>query len=418
LWSLGFALALAFSLTVGAGTNPRNDFTQNVWMPARLVLDGASPYYPSRDQVDAALGQYSTYFPDFNSGPNYHAIYPLWTALAFAPFGAMAYELAFALWRAANIVLLVWGVGAILRSCNPSFRSTRRTALIALGLTLLLAFTNRETLITLIIGQFAIIELGLLAAVWGWLVSSERLNSKRRLWGDVLAGLALAVLATKPQAVGLGVLLIGLWALSRRRFATAGSAVASLAILLLVPNIFYPWSLGEWLRVVTDGQAASQMKVSASVWGVSYQWLGPDLPWQAVAAVLTLVGLVALLPRWWRDLRDRTSPVPLSLPLTLCMNSVVSPYMLGYEHVVLFLPALVLLAAVGLPGEEAPEEARSRARWRIALYVWLGVLPYLVFAVQASIGESLMEYPAIAYSAAMLALCWIAKLQWKRSAEA
>ena len=43
--------------------------------------------------------------------------------------------------------------------------------------------------------------------------------------GDILVGVALAVLATKPQAMGLHVVLLGLWAISRRRWAIPVSAV-------------------------------------------------------------------------------------------------------------------------------------------------------------------------------------------------
>src|SRR5207302_5584277 len=204
----------------------------------------------------------------------------------------------------------------------------------------------RETFRNLYAGQFAIIEFGLLAAVWGWLIpvggKQKAVGRKGSREGilptaycllptDVLVGLALAALITKPQVMGLPVLLILLWALSRRRLAIPISAAVSLALLLLVPALLYPGSLASWLNVVfgSRGQAYSQVGVSASVWGVSYQWLGDGTLWVAVAGFLTIVGLLLLLPWWRRDLRDRTSPVPLALPLTLCMNSVISPYMLG-----------------------------------------------------------------------------------------
>lgn len=419
LWVVGFIVALGICLQWGQGTGVHNDFTQNVWLPARLVLDGHNPYFPSRSHVDTALGEYSVEFTrpnprdNFNSGGEFHFIYPLWIALVLSPFAAIPLAMATALWRALNLVLLVWGVGAVLRATNPTFRPFRPQALAAIGVTVLLCVlpTFRESFVTLYHGQFSIIELGLLAAVWGWLVSSARLAGRQRASGDVLAGVALAALATKPQVVGLAVVLIGLWALSRKRFVIPVAAISTLALLLLVPNVFYSWSLPDWLRVVFGGQAGSQAEVSASVWGLSYQWMGASSPWKAVATVLSLVGIAALLPRWWGDFKDRTSPVPVSLPLTLCMNSVISPYLLGYEDVALLMPALVLLALAGLPGEQTtPEEARNGKRWRFAVYAWLAVLPAVVLAMQAISG---LEYPAIVQSLAMLALWWVAKPQWK-----
>jgi hypothetical protein len=405
LWLVFALMALGFSFQWTAGTSVHNDFTQNVWLPSRLVLNGANPYKPTRSQVDAALGDYKSAFEGFNSGSSYHFIYPIWVALVMAPFGAAPLVGATAVWRAANIVLLVWGIGGVLRSTGRTYRSIRPASIAALAVALLLGLVYRESILTVYLGQFAIIEFGLLAAIWGWLLSSGELGPGRRAWGDALVGVALAVLATKPQAVGLAVLLVALWALSRRRWVIPAAAAVGLAALLLVPALFYPWSLGDWFSVAFGGQASSQVQVSASVWGLSYQWLqnsGGTPIWLPVAALLSLAGLLLLVPMWRRDLRDKVSYVPLSLLVTLCINSVISPYMLGYEHVVLLLPALVFLSYAGLPGEHATPEAASSARlWRLGIFTWLGLLPFIVVALQAVLER---EYPAILQSASLLVL--------------
>src|SRR5439155_9575633 len=74
LWVVGALLALSLSMQWSAVTGVHNDFTQNVWLPSRLVLDGANPYHPTRTQVDAALGAYSKDFVGFNSGKEYQFI--------------------------------------------------------------------------------------------------------------------------------------------------------------------------------------------------------------------------------------------------------------------------------------------------------------------------------------------------------
>src|SRR5205085_12224164 len=95
-----------------------------------------------------------------------------------------------------------------------------------------------------------------------------------------------------------------------------------------------------------------------------------------------------------------------------CMNSVISPYLLGYEDVVLLMPALILLALAGLPGEQAtPEEARNSKQWRFAVYAWLALLPLVILVIQVVLGG--LEYPLILQSLAMLALWWVAKPKWK-----
>jgi hypothetical protein len=403
VWLAGFVVAFLLMWQWGMGTGVHNDFTQNVWLPSHLLLDGANPYNPTRAQVDAALGAYAGEFEVFNSGTNYHAIYPMWVSVVFAPFAVLPLTLSLALWRAANLMLLLWGVVRLLRVSNPAFRSMRFAPAAAVGVTLLLAVIYRESVVTLFSGQFSIIEFGLLVGVWGYLISSGIGEGKRQLVGEILVGVALALLATKPQAVGLPVVLIGLWALARRRWAIPAAAVVSLALLLALPMLFYPSSLGDWLGVVAGGQASSQVEVSASVWGLSYQWLNGVVPWVPVAAVLTVVGLVALVPSWRRDLTDRKSIVPLALPLTICMNSVISPYMLGYEQVLLLIPAMIFLAAAGLPGEQS--DAGSR-QWRLVVYGWMAVLPFLIVVIQTFVDK---EYPVVLQSATMLVMCWLAE---------
>lgn len=403
-WFAGFLLALWLALQWGQGTGVRNDFTQNVWLPSHLLLDGVIPYSPTRAEVDAVLGSYAGTFTEFNSGKNYHAIYPIWVSIVFMPFAVLPLQFSLALWRALNLLLLLWGIVHLLRVCNPSFRSPRFAAVAATGITLLLAVIYRESIVTLFSGQFSIIEFGLLVGIWCYLISSRMDAGNRRLVGDILTGVALAVLATKPQAVGLPVLLLGLWAFSRRRWAIPISAVVSLVLLLVVPLLVYPSSLSDWLGIVAGGQASSQVQVSASVWGLSYQWLHDFMPWVPVAAVLTLVGLATLVPGWRRDLMDRTSPVPQALPLAICMNAIISPYMLGYEQVLLLIPAMIFLAAAGLPDEQT--DATSR-RWRLAVYGWMAVLPFLIVAMQALFIDK--EYPVVLQTAIMLVMCWMAQ---------
>src|SRR5687767_6062424 len=195
LWVGAFLIALMLFLQWDAGVH--SDFTQNAWLPARLVLGGANPYAPSRPEVDAALGAYSSEFVQFNGGDQYFFIYPMWVAVFFSPLATLPLTLAVAAWRAANLLLLAWGIVTLLRASNPLFRSSRPAVIAAVGLILLLGFVYRETITTLFGGQFSIVEFGLLVAIWAWLASASTKTQSRLLLGDALAGLALAVLATK-----------------------------------------------------------------------------------------------------------------------------------------------------------------------------------------------------------------------------
>lgn len=411
-WGLGLLLLLWPALTLGPATGVDNDFTENVWLPARLLLDGVDPYAPPPPAVDAALGPHRAAFPLFNGGPRYYFIYPLWVAVAMLPLGALPLETATALWRAANALLLIWAAGALMRAANPALRRPTLAAVAALAVGTLLVLTFRPSLLTLHIGQFSIIELGLLTAVWGWLLRSGSRVPDQVRWGDLLAGAALAVLLTKPQAVGLPVLLLLLWSLTRRRWAIPAATVGALAALLLLPLALRPASLGDWLATIFGGrgQAISQAPASASVWGLSAAAFGEQGAWPVVAALACLPLLALLLPRWRADLLRPAAPAPLSLPLTIGVNSLVSPYLLGYEHVLLLLPALLLLASAGAPEQPPGTLGAGARRWlRLGLYAWLILLPLLVITAQALLQN---EYPHVAQSATLLALSWAVPLAW------
>jgi hypothetical protein len=83
--------------------------------------------------------------------------------------------------------------------------------------------------------------------------------------------------------------------------------------------------------------------------------------------------------------------------------------MLQYEHEVLLLPALVFLAAAGLPNERTDAGAR---RWRLSMYVWMAALPFLIVALQVVEDK---EYVTVIQSATMLAICLVAQLNWSNA---
>ena len=150
--------------------------------PLRLVLDGANPYAlhaPGRRRI----GAYSTQFDVFNSGQSYFFIYPLWLALACRPRRDAAC-LATRYGAPIKVMLLVWVSGRI-EVIGISFRGVR-TRQWRPVLTISLCLVYRESILTLFIGQFAIIEL----ACWqlyGMLVS--RMSHHTPMYhGDALVG--------------------------------------------------------------------------------------------------------------------------------------------------------------------------------------------------------------------------------------
>lgn len=275
-----------------------------------------------------------------------HYAYPLWTAVALLPIGALPLEPAATLWMAISIGAAVFGASALWRA----YGGTPRYA----GLFATLVFTSQPFWVLVVGGQIT----GLLLGLVGWLASS--LATRR----DASGGVALALLALKPQLVVLTLPAMALDALRlrRRRFVVAAGIAG--AVMVLVPLAFIPaWPL-EWL-----GQVGPQrLHIAAllpTAWGVAGDLLG-NVAWGAVIAV-AVIAATALIAR-------DVDPLAL-LALTLPLSLVVTPHAWSYDHLVLVASWAFVLARLD---RAAP---RTRVGLLIALLVIAAPAPWLLYRV-------------------------------------
>jgi hypothetical protein len=170
-------------------------------------VNGVSPY-PTAEQLEAAR----TEFDPTAVQEDFRFPYPAGAAVLLAPFGALAFDTAAALWGAVLIAsvlgsLLIlgvrdWRVFAIVVSSHPVLTSVR-------------------------LGTFTPVLLLLAACAWRW---------RDRHW---VAGGALAV------ALSLKLFLwpLGVWLVATRRYAAAAIAAGLAAVL----------TLGAWAAIGFDG---------------------------------------------------------------------------------------------------------------------------------------------------------------------
>jgi hypothetical protein len=229
--------------------------------------------------------------------------------------------------------------------------------------------------IFLMSGQLSGITLGLAGiAVWAIARGRERTG-----------GIALALLALKPQTSGITIPVVFLQATGQRRRRFAIGALVAGALMVIVPLLFIPaWPL-EWLGEVS-GRRLRVISQLPTAWGFAAQTLG-DARWGAalLAAVVIATVLIA---------RGRADPIAvfvLSLPLSL----LATPYAWTYDYVVLAVVWAYILACAG----------RSEGATRVLLLLaglGLAVLgPWVLYAVSFTRGEE-------ALSAALAALTAIA----------
>lgn len=305
MWTL-FAAVFYISL-VRVGNYADRDF-MSLWTGGHAVVRGVNPYDQSVwTPLRAHLG--STWMPDAT------APFPFWTLMLFTPLAALSLEAAAAIWLGLMIVLTVSAV--LLMVHEPHLGPIPLPHFLLLALSL---FFSRWTTLGLFTGQMTGL---LLLAIAGFIVLMERHRPFE-------AGMALALIAFKPNAFLFFVPLLGIWLIQRRYWrAIAGSSVGGLGMLAISWAVQPGW-LSDWLAVSEKTVATPQ---TPTVWGLSAELAGEW--WPLVGFVLTIV-ILSLSGCYL--LRNRTFDIATATALALAVSLFATPYTWAYEHLLLFIP--------------------------------------------------------------------------------
>ena len=337
------ALVLVPMTIVGvlAATTPETTDFICFWAGPHLILDGRDPYAQAEwnavtgGQWLDALGRFRT----GNCSDRFAYPYPLTTAVAMLPFGALPLDPAAALWELTIFITAGLGLRLIARAAALDRLWTLWFAVLVLSSEMFYG-----NVLNAQFGGLTLFALGLLAA--------PRLGPARGT-----AGIALAAL--KPHVIFL-VPIVRLASMRRSAIFTAAAfgGLWSLASLALQPT----WLAG-WAADLSHRREL--FNASTTLWTLESVMAAPGLAMVLLVPALALLGVAS-----WRAWP--LAPIEVTAVAAIAWQLVV-PYGLSYDQ----LGPLAVAAAVIL----RIAAARTRS-WPllVSAFAVAGILPWLFFS--------------------------------------
>jgi arabinofuranan 3-O-arabinosyltransferase len=297
----------------GTGLVVGRDFL-NFWMYGRAFGD-ADPgrfYTPETywEALHALLG------PDY---PNQTWSYPPNILLLAAPFGALPYLAALALWTAASL--------AVFAALAVDWRRNRRLALPLLF--------SPAAILCLLSGQSSFATAALM-------IGAFRLLDRR----PALAGVLIGLLAFKPQLA----LLFPFWLIAARRWRVVVAAALTVAVLVLATAAVFGPQI--WIDYVVRGIPGQNLVLrdpdilgapfmptifmNLRTIGASYEVA------MGVQAIFSVAGVAIVI--WLGAFRREAQPA-LAFAMFLACSVFAAPYLLSYDTLALATFAVMLINA-------------------------------------------------------------------------
>lgn len=315
------------------------------WTAGKIIAEGRSPYdadLQTRIQRDYGWDKATNGRGVLDFLPYY---YPPWFGLACTLFLPLGYETGKAAWFFLNLQMLFL-TGFLLKDRVAGL--SRSIPLVAVPLFFFSA-------LALLLGQTSILIVFLAAVVWTLLEDGR----------DRGAGIALALMTTKPQLAAVLVLALLLWSARRRRWGVVQGFVLALAGLALIsalvvpswplqmleatrrnppPTVYFPWLGTTWFLVLKSLGLRSW-----ALWGL---YLAVAMP---------------ILREVFRSSVGAGRPPSELMAWGLIAPFIIAPYSRHYDFPALLIPVFVLL------GGRLSEKVGS------ALLFALLVIPYIQF---------------------------------------
>lgn len=329
------------------------------------LVDGFSPY---SEATASRIQELSVRSGD----PDARVTYPLYGGFFFLPFAAIpSYALARALW------ITTLGIALLVTALLCLRLTGWRTSVGLLALYLLLSVTSYPSLSLLLSGNATILSaLFLIAAL-----------DALRFGRDASAGALLGLATIQPLAVGVVLLFILLWAISRKRWLVVTWFLGLLAVLSIIGAFFIPGWIVQWLRNLLH---YSDYLAPASP-GAAFQSWWPGIGRQA-GLLFTLILVVSLFSEWWvaraREFRWFLWTVGVTL---LVAQWVGIPA--GVENFVALLLPTTTIAIV------MEERGGKKSRWAIAavlLFLFAGLWGLYFVASEGQLRAAMLFLPPLA----------------------
>lgn len=297
-----------------------NDFLTHYGAWEAYLRYGDSPY-----SDDAALHTQRAIYgrPALPGEDQNRMVYPFYSIVIHGPFALIEdYPLARALYMTLS-QLALW-VGVIL--CLRLFHWLPPARLLAF--VLLWALLYYHVARGILIGQFAILAFGALAATLFFLQRKQ----------DALAGAIFLVTTIKPTLVVLVAPFLLLWSVTRRRWNFVIGFAATLTLFTVGGLVVLPTWISDWFYRVTLYSEYTHNQ--CPVWTIAL--LGP-----AVTAIYVSALTLLLLWSWRRALQAGDNrEFYWTLGLTLIVTNLISPRAATTDYVLMLVPTLGLFAAL------------------------------------------------------------------------
>jgi len=364
--ALAAALAGVWPILWPPGPNLGDHFL--LWNVGRMVIEGRSPYDPVA-WADAAARFPGPVVEDaaVNVIPNLQGTgtiwaYPPWTALLFAPFGALPVGLGTS---ALHLAYVLAGIAASVAFARSFAWRARTTYAVALAI----SATFQPFVMGTRAGQFgAFILLGIALAFRGLAGGA----------GTRSAGALLC--SVKPHLFGVfaPVFIVVLVRVRGARQLVMPAAVVT--VVAATTLLRYPDAIPAMARGVAERTAA--VGLFATTWAVVRELTGGVDG--LVVAILIGAAILASIVAVGRA--DPELRLPLALACSLALSLVVSPYVQSYDDIVLLPGAFVALYAA----ERAAPPVRSALAVATivvaAIAPWLAILTQMLSGTQAASG--------------------------------
>jgi hypothetical protein len=308
-----FALYTVFTSNFPGG----NDFFVR-WLGGReYLLHGTNPFDHSIAEK-AQITMFGHLARPEDKDQAYFA-YPLYTLYLFWPLSLVPYAWAQAIWMTLlQFILLGSTIFAIrLAHWHPP------TWLFWLTIFWGILFYNGARAI--ILGQFSIL-VGLFLLLGLWAIERRR---------DGWAGVFLSLTTIKPQMVFLVLAFLLLWALVRRRWRLIGSFVGSILFLVGSSMLLVP----TWpLDFVRNAVAYSDYVAFGTPLENLLHFLFPAPVAAPLVVALSALFCLALLPGWWLALHSQPGGYTWAVLSTIIVGSLVTFRSATANQMILYLP--------------------------------------------------------------------------------
>jgi hypothetical protein len=317
LFVLGALYWVAYALTQSQNGMRDSDFF-SLWAAGRLVGSGVNPY-DIVEWLNIHEAEGTVWVSDLTF------LYPLPLALIFIPFGFLSLQQASILWLFLSQIMIILSIYLCCRMLDwERWKEYFLPLLVAVLL-------FRGVLVTIRNGQLGAFLLLCIS------LSFYCFSRKRAFLG----GLFLGFLFLKPPITGLFLIISTLWLLMRKSWEGVLGIGVTIGSLMAITILIQPGWITDWWSIGM-GKALSTAGTTPTLWGLSAAVLPNPTSWfwitLSLALLLVAVGLFLLVKT------DSVQKLLVLLAILLPISIFVTPYLWAYDHILLLIPAVILVA--------------------------------------------------------------------------